>query len=66
MKEVLTEDLPSSGAGSCQHVWQMIEGGSTDPNQMMLACSKANCNATKLVARPQVQESKAEKPVLLG
>jgi hypothetical protein len=60
---VMTEDLPSSGNQPCQHTWQVVESTETE---MVLVCSKANCNASKRVPKPKVTESKSERPVLLG
>jgi len=66
MKKILTEELPSSGDVGHTHEWQVLEGGTTDSTKIALVCRKDGCTATKLVNKPKVQESKGEKPLLLG
>lgn len=66
MKKVLTEQLPSSGTEWCNHEWQIVEGGSPDPEYNMMVCRKEGCSASKLVKKPRVEEAKAGKQLLLG
>jgi hypothetical protein len=66
MKKILTEVRPSSGADSHEHKFQVLEGGTQDPTKIALVCTVDGCTATKLVNKPKVQESKGEKPLLLG
>ena len=66
MTKTLTEELPSSGKHACQHQWQKVDGGG-DATHDMLVCKHENCSASKLVDKPQVQETgNKEKALLLG
>ena len=65
--KTLTEQLPSSGkADGCTHDWQKVDGGSSDSNHIMMVCRREDCDASKLVQKPKVQESKSGKKLLLG
>lgn len=66
MKKTLTEEVPSSGERNCNHEWQVVEGGSKDPNMLLCVCKKTNCTASKLIPKPKIQEAKQGKQILLG
>ena len=61
----LTEELPSSGSKTHEHTWQKVEGGGNAEHDMVV-CKHENCDASKLVKKPKVVESKSEKQLLLG
>jgi len=66
MTKIITEIRPSSGQDSHEHAWQILEGGSKDPNYTMLVCKKEGCSASKLVKKPKIEENKGNKPLLFG
>jgi len=66
MKKMLTEELPSSGTSNHEHNWQKLEGGSDNPDEMVLVCRHEGCGATKTVRKPKLQEDKGGKQLLLG
>lgn len=66
MSNVLTEQLPSSGAAPCDHRWQVVEGQGGE-GKLMMVCAKPGCSASKLVDKPRSQESnEPKKGVLFG
>ena len=64
MKKMLTEELPSSGSQPCNHEWQ--RAGDADATHYLMVCRKESCGKSKLVDKPKMQESKAEKTLLCG
>lgn len=65
MNRVLTEQLPSSGSQCHEHTWQKVDGGGNAEHDM-LVCKNENCNASKLVKKPKIQEAQQGKTLLLG
>ena len=64
-KKMLTEELPSSGSEKVhEHKWQ--KAASHDAEHDIYVCQHEGCSESKLVKKPKVQESKGEKPLLLG
>lgn len=63
MKQLLTEQLPSSGSATHEHKWQKV---SEDANSMTLVCGCGDCGATKQVPKPKLQENKQGKQLILG
>lgn len=66
MKKILTEIRPSSGVDAHEHDFQVLEGGTNDSTKIALVCRRDGCQVTKLVNKPKINESKGEKPLLLG
>ena len=64
-KMTLTEEMPSSGNKAAhEHKW--VKSGSHDKEHDVYICQHEGCSASKLVTKPRVEESKGEKPLLLG
>ena len=60
----LTEETPSSGVNAHEHKWQ--KAGEHDKQNDIYVCACEGCNKSKLVTKPKLDESKHEKPLLLG
>lgn len=65
MSKMITEERPSSGSQTThEHKWQ--KAGIHDAQHDVYVCQAAGCSESKLVKKPQVEESKSQKTLLLG
>ena len=67
MNHFIREDQPSSGTGTqCgEHRWVAVQGADIQEGQVMMACSREGCSATKVVRKPKLQEQRGGKKLLM-